>query len=91
MKTKTLLFSLSAITLFASGGLSANAASSWRYGYNVSSAYSNYHHSSKTHSATVTNNNTGRRGRDQKRPGVWAKAVVGRNIIEKCTFNYNYW
>lgn len=91
MKTKTLLFSLSAITLFASGGLSAKAADAWYYGYNFSSAYSNYHHSSKTHSARVTNNNTGRFGRDEQRARVWAKAIVGRNFTEKCTFNYNYW
>ncbi|GFH43427.1 hypothetical protein Hs30E_19780 [Lactococcus hodotermopsidis] len=91
MKTKTLILALSATTMIAAGGLSVKAAESWNYGYGISTAYSNYHHSSKTHTATVTNNNTGRSGKDQQGAGVWAKAVVGRNIIEKCTFYYNYW
>ena len=95
MKTKTLLFTLSAATLLAAGSLSAKAAEpsegTWNYGYNVSSAYSNYHHGSKSHSATVVNNNTGRSGKDTQDPGVWAKATVGRNLTEKCSFYYNYW
>ena len=95
MKTKTLLLTLSAATLLATGGLAAKAAEpsegTWNYGYNCSSAYSNYHHGSKTHSATVKNNNTGRDDSDTQDAGVWAKALVGRNITEKCSFYYNYW
>ena len=91
MKTKTLLFTLSAATLIAAGGLSAKAEGTWQYGYGIETAYSNYHHGSKSHSATVTNNNTGRFGKDTQRPGVWAKATVGRNVLESCSFYYNYW
>ena len=60
MKTKSLVLALSAVTLFSAGGIVAQAEGTWQHGYGVSSAYSNYHHGSKTHSATVVNNNTGR-------------------------------
>jgi lactococcin 972 family bacteriocin len=90
MKTKSLVLALSAVTLFSAGGIVAQAEGTWQHGYGVSSAYSNYHHGSKTHSATVVNNNTGRQGKDTQRAGVWAKATVGRNLTEKASFYYNF-
>lgn len=91
MKAKSFVFIFSVVGLLSFGGILASAAGTWEYGYTFSTAYSNYHHPSKTHSATVVNNNTGRQGYDSRSSGVWAKAIVGRNFTEKATFYYNYW
>lgn len=91
MKFKSLVLTLSVAAILSVGGLLASAADKWDYGYTVNTAYSNYLHSDKTHSATVVNNNTGRQGYDSQRAGVWAKAIVGRNVTEKASFYYNYW
>lgn len=91
MKIKSLFLTASVLTLLSLGGILASAAGSWYYGYTFSTAYSNYHHSSRTHSATVVNKHTGRQAKDVQRAGAWAKAVVGRNVFEKASFYYNYW
>lgn len=67
------------------------ASDSWNYGYTIGTAYSNYLHSSKQHSATVINTNTGRQGHDEKRAAFWAEATVGRGILDKAAIYYNYW
>ncbi|GHU35979.1 hypothetical protein FACS1894192_01640 [Bacilli bacterium] len=91
MKAKTLLFTLSAATLIAAGGLSVKASDSWNYGYTFSTGYSNYLHPTRYHAARVVNKTTGNQGYGEAVKGVWAKALVGRNVTEKCSFYYNYW
>lgn len=90
MKSKKFVLALLAVGIFYVGGSAASASGDWRYGYNFSSAYSNYL-INQSHSATVKNTNTGRQGYDSKGAGVWAKALVGRNVSEKAAFYYNHW
>lgn len=90
MKSKKLILSLLAVGIFYVGGSAVEAAGDWKYGYNFSSAYSNYI-VNQSHSATVKNTNTGRQGYDSQGSGVWAKAVVGRSLNEKAAFFYNHW
>lgn len=60
----------------------------WEYGYNLSNAYSQYYHSYNKHGARVVNKQTGKVGTKNMRPGAWAIATVGRNLVESATFYY---
>ncbi|MBM7642247.1 lactococcin 972 family bacteriocin [Streptococcus loxodontisalivarius] len=90
MEIKRFIISGAIVSLLALGvSTTVSAGTSWDYGYGVSTAYSNYYHSHRSHGAKVVNKNTGRVGIDNKGAGAWAKAVVGRNVTEKASFYYN--
>lgn len=82
--------------LVLGGAAAANAAVSvgggeWDYGTDWNTVYSKYNHFSKSHSATACNG-MGICAYSEKRPSVWANAVIGKVPFSGNTSAYwNAW